>query len=122
MIEAVPSTISQVKTLTKSVRITVDTQENLSPETMAKIFGLKDSLGWFFFAEKPEALPEQVDTAKLPEIPDVQLEDGEKSPSQRLRAALFVYWQQQTDQKQDFELFYRRWMERAINGVKEKLT
>src|SRR5690242_17700980 len=107
MIEAVPATISQVKTLTKSVRLTVDTQENLTPETFAKIFGLKDKVGWFFFAEETAKLPDQIDTLKLPPIPP--REDGEKSVSERLRSVLFVYWKQKTDQKQDFELWRTRW-------------
>lgn len=105
--------------MAKCLRITVDTQETLTPETMARLFTLKDRLGWFFFAEQQEALPDAIETAELPEI---ALEDGEKSPSQRLRAVLFIYWKQHPPKDNpDFELFYRRWMERTINAVKEKL-
>lgn len=117
MLEAIPSEIVEVKTMAKSLRITVDTQETLTPESMAKLFTLKDKVGWFFFAEQAEKLPTTIDTIDLPEI---HLEDGEKSPSQRLRSVLYIYWQQ-TKNKDDFELFYRRWMERAVDKIKEKL-
>lgn len=118
MLEAIPSTITHIKTVNKSIRIHVDTQEALTPDTVANIYGLKDKLGWFFFAEQKEKLPSVVDTSKLPEI---HVEEGEKSPSQRLRAVLYVYWQQKGS-KDDFELFYKRWMERTINAIKEQLT
>lgn len=119
MLEAIPSEIVEVKTMAKSLRITVDTQETLTPESMAKLFTLKDKVGWFFFAEHAEKLPDTIETA---ELPDLQLDEmaGEKSPSQRLRAVLFIYWKQK-DSKDDFELFYRRWMERAIENIKQKL-
>jgi hypothetical protein len=125
MIEAIPSTISHVKTMAGGLRIYVDTQENMSPDTIAKVFGLKDKLGWFFFAEHEEKLPDKIDAAKLPEI---QLEEGEKSPGQRLRATLYVYWEQNIKGKPgaiggpDFELFYRQQMEKIINQVKERLA
>lgn len=101
--------------MTRHARIIVDTQELITPEQLAELFALHEKVGWFFFLDKPEAV---IDTAKLP---DIQLEDGEKSPSQRLRAVLYIWWQQ-NGSKDDFELFYRRWMERTISQVKEKLT
>jgi hypothetical protein len=120
MLEAIPSAITQVKTLSQSIRLTVDTQENLTPETFAKLFGLKDKVGWFFFAEHREKLPGVIDTSQLPPIP--QREDGQKSPSERLRNVLFVYWKKKTDQKQDFELWRVRWMEKLITNIKEQLN
>lgn len=120
MKSAIPATIQKVETMSRHARIVVDTQETITPEQLAELFALHDQVGWFFFLDKPEA---QINRKELPDIPDVQLEDGEKSPSQRLRAVLFIYWQQHLDpKKQDFELFYKRWMERTIIAIKEKLT
>lgn len=55
------------------------------------------------------------------DVPKVEATDEAKSPSQRLRAALFVYWKQRAQPKPDFESFYRQEIEKAINKVKEKL-
>lgn len=102
--------------MSRHARIVVDTQENLTPEQLAELFALHEKVGWFFFLGAPET------KINIPELPDIHLEDGEKSPSQRLRAVLFIYHQQhQPSDGSDFELFYRRWMERAINQIKEKL-
>jgi hypothetical protein len=54
-------------------------------------------------------------------LPEVQLEEKEKSPSVRLRAALYVYWDQHK-MKEQFDIFYRRQMEKFINTIKEKLS
>ncbi len=50
----------------------------------------------------------------------VNTERGAKSPSQRLRGALFVLWQQQRVGG-SFEDFYIRQMEPLIDAVKEQL-
>ena len=49
-----------------------------------------------------------------------RVNDG-KSPASRLRAALFVWWEQLGKPEEDFELFYRMKMEKLIDWVKDKL-
>jgi hypothetical protein len=51
----------------KVLGVTIDTQETLTPETMAKLFALKDQLGWFFFAESRQKLPDAIDGEKSPQ-------------------------------------------------------
>ncbi len=51
------------------------------------------------------------------EIPATDATDKSKSPCQRLRATLFILWKQR-GMKGDFESFYRRQMEEAIDRVK----
>lgn len=46
---------------------------------------------------------------------------GTKTPSQRLRACLFVFWEQ-SGKKGSFEDYYRIQMEKLIDYVKEKLN
>ena len=75
----IPATISKVMTMADhSVRVFLDTQE-IDAETRAYIFGLHEKLGYFVFAEQPM---KQLDMANAPEI---VLEEGEKSPSGRMR-------------------------------------
>lgn len=49
--------------------------------------------------------------------------DG-KTPSERLRGVLFVYWKQiasEKDPQLDFDTFYRRTLEKVIDQFKQKL-
>lgn len=49
----------------------------------------------------------------------VKTERGDKTPSQRLHAVLHVHWNQ-AGREGDFDTFYKRQMERIIEGYKEK--
>lgn len=51
---------------------------------------------------------------------EVRTERDTKTPSQRLRGCIFIWWQQ-TGQKGDFEQFYREKLEALINHVKTQL-
>lgn len=111
---ATPAVISKVTTMADgSIRLQVDTQE-IPPEDKTRVFSLFGKLGYFFFAETT--------TFKIPDkLPEIQLEKGQKSPSERLRGVLFVYWEQNKI-KEDFDTFYRRTMNRYIDSIKEKLV
>lgn len=54
------------------------------------------------------------------DIPKENIEDKTKTPSKRLRAVIYIYWQQ-TKSNEDFEIFYRQKMEKLIDFIKEKL-
>lgn len=90
----------QVKTMARSVRVTFDSNEVLTPAQMAELFELYETAGWFFFLKSPEAA---VDTATLPEI---KAEPGEKSPSKRLRDRMFVYYNARNGKSEGFETWY----------------
>ena len=113
-----PATISNVRTMNhNALRVVVDTQENVSPEDMARVMTFHGKLGWFVFApEKSEVRPE--DLLKLPKI--TVGDEEEKSPAQRLRAVLYRHWEQQ-GRVGEFEVMYRRSMQKLIDSVKEKL-
>ena len=53
-------------------------------------------------------------------VAEVKQEFDRKTPGQRLRAAIFVWWQT-LEQPGDFDDFYRQKMEVLISYVKEKL-
>jgi hypothetical protein len=94
-----------------------DSQENIGQEEMARIMGNLGKVGWMCF------LPEErkIDALDVVSLPEIKLEKDEKSPSQRLRAVLFVYWQQKKP-TEDFEQFYFSQMNKFIEHIKEKLT
>ena len=112
-----PAQISKIETMSDGgVRVVVDTQEITDPAEMAKLFKLKKgALGWFLFKAS------EVTSADVPDE-DVPLEEGEsKTPSQRLRAVLFVYWKEVKGGKGEFNSWYRDTMEQLISRYKEKL-
>lgn len=70
------------------------------------------SFGWLLFSANEH---------QESEIPkDIAKRDSGQSPSQRLRAVLFVLWKQMGEQG-DFEAFYTQKMEAFINKVKDNL-
>lgn len=115
MQNSLPAIVQKVTTLVDGgLRLTVDTQE-LSPIQTSELFQLKGKLGHFVFAEQPI---KEIDLAKLPPI---KLEAGEKTPSERLRAALWVFWEQHK-LTESFELFYRRQIDKYVESIKERLN
>lgn len=68
--------------------------------------------GWLIFSE------EQVQEK---DIPKEIMEDKTKTPSKRLRSTLYRYYIQEKGKKENFETWYRKWMEAEIDRVKEKL-
>lgn len=101
----------------RTLRLQVDTQE-LKGGEMAELMQLFNEYGYFLFAPNAEDILE-VDVESLP---PVVTEKNQKTPSQRMRAALHVLWQQTANPNEiSAEEFYRIEMEKFINHVKSKL-
>jgi len=110
-----PATISGFRTMADNgVRITIDTQE-LEPDAYKAIGSLVKKFGWLLFSEN---------IMKEEDVPDEQAPEfkGEKSPSQRLRACLYKYWELNTNQSKTFNSFYNDWIEKKTKEIKELLT
>jgi hypothetical protein len=97
----------------KTLKIVVGTQE-LNPEEKSALFGLMDKQGWFLFKENV------IDIVDVPKEQAPEF-DNDKSPSQRLRAVLYVYWDTKTAKKQSFNSFYDSFVEKKIKEIKETL-
>lgn len=106
--------VMKIETMAKGLKIVIHTNE-LPPEQMTAILSLYEKQGWFLF-KRTSIKPDEIKN-----LPDIQLEENEKSPSQRLRSVLFVLWDQQGIKK-SFEIYYREQMDKIITFVKEKLT
>lgn len=85
--------------------------KELSAEEKAIIMGFHMGQGWLLF--QPNEIAET-------DIPTTSAEKDAKTPSQRLRAVLFILWKQ-TGDLDDFERFYHLKMEALINSIKMKL-
>ena len=108
---------SGIKTMAdRGVRVSVDTNE-LTSEELATLFEFKGKVVKFVLASEDG----KIETEDL-EIPQEITEyKGEKTKSQRLRASLYIMWQQGKQDK-TFEEFYAIQMERLIEIVKSKLS
>jgi hypothetical protein len=96
------------------VRIVFDSQEIRDPAELAALFSMKkEALGFLLFKES-EIIRE--------DIPDYDPDnfDEKKSPSERLRAVMYVFFKEQKKQG-DFDSWYRGQMEKMIERYKEKL-
>lgn len=115
----IPSTLQQFKSMNhNALRIVFDTQENLSPDQIAMITKMNQQFGWLMFL--PEKSEESEILQTIGSLPALEHCKDLKSPSQRLRATLYVYFTQKGEG--DFETFYKQTMESIINQFKEKLV
>ena len=88
------------------------TQEMTNDEKVL-VMNYMGSQGWLLFQEN-QFKEEDVPAGDAPT-------DELKSPSQRLRAVMFLLWSRRAD-KTDFEAYYRQHMEIIIDQLKEKLS
>lgn len=86
--------------------------KELNTTEKAEVMDFHNQAGWLLF--KPSEIPEE-------DIPKVEAEYEVKTPSQRLRGVMFVWWKQQGGLG-EFEEFYRAQMERYIEHIKNKLN
>jgi hypothetical protein len=95
----------------KSAGVRFSTQE-LHADVMGQLQEMNGDFGWLIFS------PNEI---SLKDIPTEHAEDKDKTPSKRLRACLYVFWEQKGKPTGNFETFYVREMERLIEKIKAKL-
>jgi hypothetical protein len=112
----IPSYIHKIETTAdKGLKLTIYTQE-LSSETKKDLFELLDQLGWMVFATS------RIEPEDLVHLPPIKKEfKDKKTPSERLRSVLYVYWTQ-NGAKGDFDEFYKNYVEKIIDNIKEKIN
>lgn len=101
----------------RTLRLTFGTQE-LTPDVKTTLFDLQNAL--CYVAVKPEDFGAgEIEQLEAHEAEFV--DDNRKTKSQRLRAVLFVNWQQNKRGFDDFDAYYLAEMERIISHYKAKL-
>lgn len=100
-----------------SVKIVMGTYE-LNTQSAVKLFDLRKSEALMYLSSDNISQEEldALDGFKL----DSEKTDG-KTPSQRLRAVLYVYWKQHKQKDIEFDIFYLKYMNRTIDRIKDKL-
>ena len=125
--------VEKISTLSDgSLRIHIGTPE-LSNETMVNLFNLNRKTGYVLLSPYPINQNQKDAVEKAAEnIEHESTEFGNKTPSQRLRAVLYVYWEK-TQPKQinpdsgnielvEFDLFYKRELNKIVEHYKTKLS
>lgn len=100
----------------KTFTITLGTNE-LTPADAAAVFSLNQQFA--FVAIKPDAF--KTEEKDVIENLESGYEDSSKTPAQRLRGVLYVYWKQDPQGYDDFNDFYRNRIEAVIDHFKTKL-
>lgn len=95
----------------RSWRIAFETNE-LTGEDVKLLADSFQSQGWLAFRPNDEV--------QVADIPEGYADPGVKSPSQRLRAKIFILWKQKGG-KGDFESYYRTSIESLITIIDDKL-
>lgn len=110
----VPAIIRKIQSLKdRSFKLSIECQE-LPPQEMVSVFELNEKEGWLVFSEN------DIDKSNIPEENAPEFKN-DKSPSQRLRSVVFVYWDKMTDKKIPFDTYWKMWVEKQINNIKDKL-
>ena len=117
-----PATVTKIMTMAdNSLRLQVDCQEMTSDDE-AIVLSARNKYGWFAFREGEEELPDE----DLPDIPLPKVDKERKSQSQRMRAVIYLLWEQGGKKDLhgslcDSETYYNQYTERLIEKIKEKL-
>jgi len=112
-----PAQISKVSSMSRrSMRLVVDSQEGCSDAQLARAMSIVEKVGHFTFSVEP------IQPESILSLPPLVWDKDEKSPSQRLRAVLWVRWEQAGKPMESFEVYYRSIYEKLIDQFKEKLT
>jgi hypothetical protein len=117
----IPAILEDYKSAKKgSVSVKFITNENLTPEQHMMIVRSEDKFGHLIF------LPTETEETELLNIinnlPALTKEVNEKTPSERMRAVLFIYWKEKCKDGKLFDEFYRHYMEQIIDQIKLKLN
>jgi hypothetical protein len=112
----VPSSIQSVRTLVDGGnKLDIITRE-LNPEEMTELFKLKGKEGWFLFKENI------INNDDIAELPDVRIEKSDKTPSQRLRDRMFVYYNKTHSDRENFNNWYIEQLEKIGLSYLDKLN
>jgi len=121
----VPAEITKFTTMAnKSLRLQVDTQEEINPDTITQLMNVYEKLGWInFVVREVDGQQYEIEPEDLLDLPplDINKFDMKESPSKRLRNVFFVYFTQQGGKKENWNMYYIKEMEKLIEKVKSNL-
>lgn len=113
-----PAIISKISSKgNRALKIVIDTNEDLTDIQMQEIMCNIEQYGWFCFLQDKNIKEE--DIVKLPPLP--AREKTEKTPSQRLRDRMFVYYKEKI-KGDDFNSWHEKQLEKIGNSYLDRLN
>lgn len=100
----------------KSVKLSMDTRE-CNPEELLSLMALESCEGWITFSPTSQE-------AEAVEMPTESPNLDTKSPSERMRSVLFIWYKQEVAKQKfvgTFDMFYGAKMDKIIESIKSKL-
>lgn len=107
---------STTRSVSKTTKLTFESQENVPPELISKITENIGRTGWLCWLVSER----KIDALDVVSLKEIKGEKDKKSKAERLRAALYILWQKEGEIGSSEE-FYQAKMERFIDHVKEKI-
>ena len=99
-----------------AVKFVFETQENITEEMLKRIFSWRNKIGWLVFAIQ------KIQPSDLLELPKVNLAKEKQTPSQRLRSALYILYNQKNDGFENFDMFYEYHIEKFRQHILSKVS
>ncbi len=111
----IPCIIEQVGTRgDNTIKIVIGCQE-LTPNKIAEIFGIKGKLVTAYFSVS------EIQPDELEKVDTLQVDLGGKTQAQRIRNTLYRVYEQEPEGHKSFNDFYHFKTEQIINHLKSKL-
>lgn len=111
----IPAMVERLATLKDgSVNVTISTQE-LSPAKAAELFELRGKLATVYIS------PADISRQEMTVIDSVEPDLQRKTPSQRMRAVMYIIWKQTPEGYKDFPAYYEAKMNIYIEGLKQNI-
>lgn len=112
----IPVIIGGIRSLKDgSVSMTLETQE-LSSGKAGELFSLRNKIAYCYISAR------QVETSEMKMVDSLEPELKGKTPSQRLRAVMYLNWKQDNEGYPDSESYYRSKLENIIETYKSNLN
>jgi hypothetical protein len=112
----VPASISGFRTLAdNTLRVTLDIGKEIPAEESAVIIALRNLHGWFLYQVN------EFTDAEVQDLPDAPALDDLKTPSQRLRDRMFVYYKSAHGKSDGFNSWYADALEKIGQTYLERM-
>lgn len=98
-----------------SIKLKIESQENVSPEAMKRMCELVNQLGYFTFNVH------EIEPQDIIDLPPLRPTDAPKTKSQIMRGVLYLLWQKDSEGIKDSEEYYNIKMDKFINHLKGML-
>lgn len=107
---------AELRSLSKDAKLTFTTQQEVPAEILTQIISKTGKTGWLCFMVGER----RIDTLDVVTLPDIQVDKGERTPSQILRGRLFRLWEKNNEGLTQRE-HYNKYMDKVTEWVNQKI-